>query len=183
MILTNAWNLLKLKFTIIANIFIKRFLISRNENIPFELFYSLTGFDTWEIRKDLTSTNLYMQISLVQLDHWPLTSVFIPRPSILSCLPTFSLFLHVFQGHYLFPFVYSRPIFLSSCPIPLVHFGIWCKWFTLMIQINFKYSVKAQVYNAMHGLIILEYYKRISKFCWSLIVLNSFLILWVLLKK
>ena len=43
-----------------------------------------------------------------------------------------------------------------------------------MIQINFKYSVKAQVYNAMHGLIILRYYKRISEFCWSLIVLNSF---------
>ena len=49
MILANAWNLLKVKFTINANIFIKRFSIARYKNIPFELFSSLTGFNTWEM--------------------------------------------------------------------------------------------------------------------------------------
>ena len=49
MILTNAWNLLKIKFTIIANIFIKRFSIVQYKNIPFRLFSLLTGFNIWEM--------------------------------------------------------------------------------------------------------------------------------------
>ena len=82
----------------------------------------------------LTSTNLYTKTSIGQLVHWRLYSLLVPL--FHFCLPNFSLFSKTKQKeqcHYLCPFVYSLSIFLPSCSIPLIHFGIWCMWFISII--------------------------------------------------